>query len=518
MVEQPHHSGPSRLALAIQQVQDLLRQRSQQAPKPLASARSHLAKPPGDAAAEIRGLLSRDLSAAMPAGASPLAWLADQYNQVGRRMSPAGVPYPDAMDPLAPAAPLASVDPLPPLAWVDPLAPLEESAQEEPIEPAPPPQDPTDPLAGDGDQPPSRLASGDEPAPASQAKLSPRPPRRPAIQQPIPARQDLSTPPPAAMADPPPPPTPMDAPLAPAAMDAPTPPPPAAMNTAAQPAPAPDGDDEKIQDVREVVDGLVDAVNALIQLEALAHDLSQLDTQAEGQEQAAQEEGGGAGYRYREQDDFLRKKPVLLGDTIVAVHLLYTTAPDESTPLDGGKYRGVVLDGDPTDTSPTGNNLTLPEGMDVGDEVIIYHTAEDGLPTHWLVGTNEQPYAVGRYGGTATFGSGSSAVTRPIVIIDTAKAREASPSELGDGTSASATADTHYWDRNEIAGDSGKRYGDCPIKKWYESRPPFLDKSGAAPILYGFFRYDLLDADGRVNYTSAETRITINEPKDCSTV
>jgi len=220
-------------------------------------------------------------------------------------------------------------------------------------------------------------------------------------------------------------------------------------------------------------------------------------------------------------DKLLHDPRVASGNNCIPVQLLYTTAPEGTTgsdgtsDLDGGKYRGVVLAGDPEDSSPTGGKLALPEGMKVGDEVIIYHTAEDGLETHWLVSATEKPYAVGRFGGSAIFRQGARLATRPIVIIDTAKARKDSPSELGDGTEGSETADTHYWSRDELP-DGGDRYGDCPIKDWYVSRNVY-NESGDK-VLYQMMRYKSYDADGKLNYISAETRVEVDAAEDCTAV
>lgn len=162
----------------------------------------------------------------------------------------------------------------------------------------------------------------------------------------------------------------------------------------------------------------------------------------------------------------------------------------------GGAYEGTVYRGISTATGAA--DLVLPEGMTAGEDCLILHAPEDGLPTHWLkVGA----YAVGKI-----IGRTEDEIPKAIVIIDNASARIASPSVL---TGTGATADVDTWNR-EIE-SSGDDKGDSPVTITFVTRVVWDD-----PYLKQYTRDATFDAAGNLHSVTAETETTVDTAEDCA--
>jgi hypothetical protein len=168
----------------------------------------------------------------------------------------------------------------------------------------------------------------------------------------------------------------------------------------------------------------------------------------------------------------------------------------------GGKYDGTVYGG--TMTSTNTGNATLPEGLTAGQSCLVVNDDEDGQPTHWV---QLNTYAEGFYGGMST-----ESTPRPVVRIQRAKYRTASPQTFGSAAERT-TAATDSWSR--IASTSGSAYGDTPIELWV-CTGVFYDHAAGTPALTALMRKVTLAADGRPHALSAESSYVIDTPDACA--
>ena len=81
----------------------------------------------------------------------------------------------------------------------------------------------------------------------------------------------------------------------------------------------------------------------------------------------------------------------------------------------------------------------------------------------------------------------------------------ASPTTLGSAAEGSETADTTTWSR---ATDG------TPLEETYVSRVVYND--GGDEVLYVFMRTRKFDACGLLYEVSAETRVSVDVPEDCT--
>lgn len=161
----------------------------------------------------------------------------------------------------------------------------------------------------------------------------------------------------------------------------------------------------------------------------------------------------------------------------------------------GGIYIGSFSLGAPSVNDTQQLSLS---GFEDGPECVIVNAEEAGLPTHWIKSGEYQ---------LARFVAVDSDDGRPVLMVDGAYYRTASASTLSSGMTngAGATADPHYWNRDETA--SGNKYGDCPIEVTVLTGFGAYSSGGSANFNIGS-RVATWDAGGKCWKWSAETKAT----------
>jgi len=154
----------------------------------------------------------------------------------------------------------------------------------------------------------------------------------------------------------------------------------------------------------------------------------------------------------------------------------------------GGKYSGNLVTG--TSTATSSGNLAMPEGMQIGDPVLILNPAEDGLSTHTL--------------RSGTFHNGKLVAPGVVQIDCVPTGNTASPTTLGGTSEGSESADTSHWSR---ATDGS------PLDLYVVCRMAYNESGDQT--LYAFVRKLSFDACGLLIAVSAEARVTIDATEAC---
>ena len=154
----------------------------------------------------------------------------------------------------------------------------------------------------------------------------------------------------------------------------------------------------------------------------------------------------------------------------------------------GGKYDGNLVTG--TSTATSSGNLAMPEGMQVGDAVLILNPAEDGLSTHTL--------------RAGTFHNAKIVAPGVVQIDCVPTGNTASPTTLGGTSEGSETADTSHWSRSTDG---------TPLDLYVVTRMVYNESGDQT--LYQFVRKLSFDACGLLIAVSAEARVTIDATEAC---
>lgn len=159
----------------------------------------------------------------------------------------------------------------------------------------------------------------------------------------------------------------------------------------------------------------------------------------------------------------------------------------------GGKYAGKILK--PTSDAEATGDLAMPEGMAVGDDCLILHLPEDGLPTHWIkLNTTATGVVIGRT---------DEETPKWIVAIPNGTYRTASPLALVGSGATSSDEDGRSWARD--AATAGDAYGDGPVTLTRER----TEWDATTGELVKFVHEESYDAGGNLFSVSAETRVVI---------
>lgn len=154
----------------------------------------------------------------------------------------------------------------------------------------------------------------------------------------------------------------------------------------------------------------------------------------------------------------------------------------------GGKYGGNLVTG--ASTAASSGDLAMPEGMEIGDAVLILNPAEDGLGTHVLA--------------AGTFHNGKLLAAGVVQIDCMPTGNTASPATLGGTSEGSETADATHWTR---ATDG------TPLDLYVVCRMVYNESGDQT--LYQFVRKLSFDACGLLVAVSGETRVTIDATEAC---